>query len=424
MPGVLRRLRVPHVLALLTFIVLVASILTYIIPSGQYERETKVINDQPRTLLVPGTYQSLRKSYGIKDVLITTADGSNDADGAPIAKPTSLHGFLSSIPRGLAESQDIVFFIFIIGGALGVVQRTGAITAAIRKMLDHLGHSSVLMTIVVMVVLAIGGSTLGMGEEFIPLVPVFLMLSRQLGYDRIYAMALGFLSADVGFTAATTNPFTVQVAQGIAQLQPVSGWPLRSVFFVAAITLTLIHVLRYGARIKANPAASLASFDEAGDEGGDDLTSFDDHPFTHRHLWILVSCGVIFAGVLVAVQELNWWMEDMAGGFVLMGIIAAIIGRLSINEAAESFAHGMRDMVVAAIVVGFARAIAVVFDEAHVMDTIIHSAAGMLESVPRYVSVEGMLIFQATLNFWIPSGSGQAAVTMPLMAPLARASAH
>lgn len=415
MLGVFRRLKVPHVLALLTLIVFIASLSTYVIPSGRYERTIKKIGKDDRTLIVPGTYEPLTKSYGLKDVLITTDGGESDES----AKPTSLHGFLSAIPRGLAKSQDIVFFIFIIGGALGVVQRTGAITAAIRKLLDHLGHSAPLMTVVVMVVLAAGGSTLGMGEEFIPLVPVFLMLSRRLGYDRIYAMALGFLAADVGFASATTNPFTIQVAQGIAELTPVSGWPLRVVFFFAAMTLTLIHVLRYGARIKANPSASLASFDVAGDKGGDDLATFDDHAFTLRHLWILISCAVIFAGVLVGTQMLDWWMEDMAGGFFLMGIVAAIIGGLSINQAAESFAHGMRDMVVAAIVVGFARAIEVVFNDANVMDTVIHSAASMLESVPRYVSVEGMLIFQTSLNFLIPSGSGQASVTMPLMAPLA-----
>ena len=411
MLGWVRRIQVPHVLALLMLIVLAAAVLTYVIPSGRYERRTTLVGGTERTLLVPGTYKRIPKSFELRDLLLTAPE-----DTAQTAKPTSVQGFLTAIPRGLAKSQDIVFFIFIIGGALGIVQRTGAITAAIRKLLSHLGHSAGLMTTVIMLVIAVGGSTLGMGEEFIPLVPLFLMLSRRLGYDRVYAVALVFVAAEVGFASATTNPFTIQVAQSIAELRPTSGMTLRLVFFGCTITLTIMHVLRYGARIQVRPELALAPFD---DDAGDGDDGFDDHVFSRTHLAILASCGVVFAGILVAVQTLNWWMEDMAGGFLLMGIVAAVIGRLSVNQAAGAFVKGMEDMVVAAIVVGFARAIQVVLDDARITDTVIHSAAGVLQSAPRYASAEGMLLFQTTLNFLIPSGSGQAVVTMPLMAPLA-----
>jgi uncharacterized ion transporter superfamily protein YfcC len=243
---------------------------------------------------------------------------------------------------------------------------------------------------------------------------VFLIVSKKLGYDRIYGMALVFVAAETGFAASTTNPFTVNVAQGIAELPLNSGIPLRLVFFCCAITVSIIYILRYGAKIKADPANSLMKDDPfIIDEGPSDAEVYGNH-----HTAIILVCGAIFGFILFAVQQYGWWMADMAGGFFLMGIAAMLIARLPLDEATDAFVDGMRDMVVAALVVGFARGISVVLTEAQVMDTIVHGAATLLSQVPRYVAVIGMLTFQSTLNLLIPSGSGQAAVTMPLMAPL------
>ena len=140
--------------------------------------------------------------------------------------------------------------------------------------------------------------------------------------------------------------------------------------------------------------------------------------FTRRHQAILLVCAVLFGFILFAVQRYGWWMADMGGGFLLMGIAAVLIARLPLDEATDAFVEGMRDMIVAALVVGFARGISVVLAEGMILDTIVHGAAGLLGQMPRAVAAIGMLTFESTLNFLIPSGSGQAAVTMPLMAPL------
>jgi uncharacterized ion transporter superfamily protein YfcC len=408
-----RRLRIPHVFALLTIMILLASIATYFIPSGHYHRETKELEGRERTLVVPGTYESMPKDFSPRS-LIVGDDGGEDAE-AEVAHPVSFMGFLTAIPRGLEDSADIIFFIFIIGGTFGILQRTGTIPSAIRAMLDHLGHSATLLTVIIMLVLAVGGSTLGMGEEFIPLVPIFLLIARRMGYDRIYGLALVLLAADMGFAAATTNPFTINIAQSIAELPLNSGIGLRLVFFVCCMTLTIIHVLRYGARIKRDPEASLVYGDGVVEE--DD--NLDDHAFTRRQAITIACCLTIFGIILYGVQSLGWWMSDMAGGFFLMGLVAAAICGLSLTDSTRAFVRGMEEMVVAALVVGFARGIQVVLLDGQILDTLIYSAATVLQTVPRYVSVVGMLVFQSTLNFIIPSGSGQAAVTMPLMAPLA-----
>jgi uncharacterized ion transporter superfamily protein YfcC len=405
----LKRLRIPHVFALLTMVTALAAIATWVVPSGEYRRESRTIEGRERTVVVPGTFVSEPKAISLRGALL----GGEAPEGRSL--PISLLGFLSAIPRGLEQSADIVFFIFIIGGTFGILQRTGTIPAAIRALLDRFGHSAPLLTVVIMVAVGAGGSTLGMGEEFIPLIPVFLVIANRMGYDRIYGLALVMLAADIGFAAGTTNPFTVNIAQGIAELPLNSGIGLRVGYFVVAMALTIGYVLRYGARIKANPTVSLMH----GDVEPMPEDTLDAHQFTRRHQITLLLCGAIFAGILWGVQALGWWMNDMAGGFFLMGIVAAAACRLPLGETMRAYVHGLESMVVAALVVGFARAITVVLNDGHIMDTLIHSAASVLQAVPPYMAVEGMFLFQSTLNVLVPSGSGQAAVTMPLMAPLA-----
>ena len=224
------------------------------------------------------------------------------------------------------------------------------------------------------------------------------------------------LAADVGFAAATTNPFTVNIAQGIAELPLNSGIGLRLAFFAVAMTITILYVLRYGARIRAESRRVADARRHRAHARGRPATTTRS-PGGTRSRWCCAA--VIFACILWGVQALGWWLSDMAGGFFLMGIVARSRAGLPLADGTKAYVHGLEDMVVAALVVGFARAITVVLNDGHIMDTLIHSAATVLSSVHTYVAVEGMFLFQSTLNVLIPSGSGQAAVTMPLMAPLA-----
>ena len=412
-----KRFRVPHVFTLLTVMVFLASLSTWVVPSGRYERVIQQIEGHERTLVVPGTYREIPKDYSLKGALI----GEDGGDAA--ARPVGILGFLTAIPRGLEQSADIIFFIFIIGGTFGILQRAGAIAAAVQALLDRLGHSAKLVTVVLMLVIAAGGSTLGMTEEFIPLVPVFLMISQRLGYDRIYGLSLVMLAAQMGFAAATTNPFTVGIAQGIAELKLGSGMGLRLAFFGACMAVTITYVLRYGARIKSDPSQSwVADLPDAGELSGlsgDSPRGDSPQTLTRAHVAVIVCSMAIFAGILYGATQWGWWMAEMAGGFFLMGLVAAAIAPQTVAESTRAAVNGMEQMVVAALVVGFARGIQVALVDGQILDTLIHSAALALQSVPGYVSVAGMLLFQTSLNLVIPSGSGQAAVTMPLMAPLA-----
>jgi uncharacterized ion transporter superfamily protein YfcC len=403
----LKRIKIPHVFVLLSGVILVCSLLTYVIPSGNYQREQMTAGGLTRTMIVPDTYEKSPKYFSFKSVIL-----GESLEGK--ATPVSLLQLITAIPRGMENVADIIFLIFIVGGVISVIQRTGTISAGIQALLSRFSNSAPILTIVLMVAIAIGGSTIGMGEELIPLVPIFLVVSFRLGYDRIYGLSLVYLAAAVGFAAATTNPFTVQIAQGIAEVPLVSGMKFRLVFFICCMAVTLVYVLRYGRKIKKDPSKSIAAGTAAPNPEG----KVEIVELRSAHVWILICSVAIFALIIYAMQALDWWLNEMSGGFLLMGVLAVVISRLPVSEATEAFVKGMEDMVVAALVVGFARGIQVVLMDGQIMDTVIFAAASALRHTSQIAAAEGMLAFQTVLNFFIPSGSGQAAVTMPLMAPL------
>jgi uncharacterized ion transporter superfamily protein YfcC len=403
-----RRIKIPHVFVLLTGIIFFCTLLSYVVPSGIYQRETLTVGGSPRTVVIPDTYAKLPKQFSVKGIFI-----GDQADQK--ACPVSLLGCITAIPRGMMGRADIIFMLFIIGGVLGIFQRTGTITAVIQALFDRFSSSGPLLTIILMTVVGFGGSTFGMGEELIPLVPIFLIVSYKLGYDRIYGMSIVYLGALVGFAAATTNPFTVQIAQSIAEIPIGSGILFRILFFMVIMAVAIVYVLLYGRRIKREPSRSIL----AGDPHTLSEVNLEKQPLKASHIWILSSSALIFMLTLYAIQTRGWWLNEMSGAFLLMGIIAILLSRLSLSEVMKSFVRGMEEMVVAALVVGFANGIRVVLEDGQILDTIIYASAGLLSNTSNIVAVEGMLVFQSILNFFIPSGSGQAAVTMPLMAPLA-----
>lgn len=403
----LKNIEMPHVFVLLTMVIFFCSLLTYFIPSGFYERKEMDVDGITRNVVIPGTYKSIEKEITTKGFIL----GEQVEDKAT---PVSITGFLSAIPRGLEKSADIVFFIFIIGGVFGILQRTGTILAVMQAMMNFFKDSAALLTLIIMFFIAVGGSTLGMGEEFIPLVPLFIIMASKMGYDRIYGLSMVMLAADVGFASATFNPFTVGIAKGIAEVPLGSDIMFRIIFALSTFTITLIYVLRYGAKVKKDPSKSLL----AADNRVVDEAAHEEIKLTNKHITILITSVLIFLFIILASVFFGWWLNEMAGGFFLIGILAVIISKLSLKDAADAFVKGMEDMVVAALVVGFARGIEVVLTDGQILDTLIYSAASVLRDFHNVFAAQGMLLFQTTLNFFIPSGSGQAAVTMPLMAPL------
>ena len=391
-----KKFAVPHVYILLLALILLFSILSYVVPAGVYDTMDIVVNPDTgatRKVVNPDTFHKVDQT------------------------PVTLMQFLTAVPRGLQESAQIIFFIFIVGGAMTVLQETRAIEAGMGRMIKALKGSSILIIPVIMFLFSLCGSVFGMAEETIPFIPIFVSLCIAMGYDSITGTAIVFCGAGAGFAGAFMNPFTIQVAQGIAQLPLLSGMSFRVVMYICMVVLAIAFVMIYARKVKKNPQlSSMHEFDKTRE----DVIDLEALPaFGIREKLILV---VFLASIILliwGVIKKGWYMDEIAALFFAMSMIVAAIGKLGFNNYAVTLGKGMADIASGALVVGFARGILVVMYDGQILHTILHGAAALLDGLPATVSAIGMYIFQCLLNFIVPSGSGQAAVSIPIMAPLA-----
>ena len=299
---------------------------------------------------------------------------------------------------------------------MAVLQETRAIEAGMGRMIKAMKSKTLLLIPIVMFLFSLCGSVFGMAEETIPFIPIFVSLMIAAGYDSITGVAIVFCGASAGFAGAFINPFTIQVAQGIAQLPLLSGMTFRIVMYICMVLLTTIAVMLYATKVKKNPQLSpMYEFDQTRE----DVADLDSLPtFGGREKAILLVFLASIILLIFGVIKKGWYMDEIAALFFGMSMIVAFIGKLGINGYANALAKGMADIAGGALVVGFARGILIVMNDANILHTILHGAAGLLQGLPGMVSAVGMYIFQCLLNFIVPSGSGQAAVSMPIMAPL------
>ncbi|MCA9685462.1 MAG: YfcC family protein, partial [Myxococcales bacterium] len=312
--------------------------------------------------------------------------------------------FLAPV-RGMVAAADIVAFVLLVGGTFGVLERSGALEAGISALVGRLQRRAGVLIPVSMLAFAVGGAVFGMSEEVIPFVLLFVPLMRGLGYPRIIAAAVPLVGAGVGFAGAMLNPFTVGVAQAIAGLPPMSGWPYRTFVWVVCCVVGIVYVARMAAQLRTAPP-----------EVGEDQVEKTSVTPAQALVLLAFAATIVFIGVGVVRWE--WYVEEIAAAFVAMGILAALLLRLDSHATCEAMIHGANALLPAALVIGLARGIVLLAADMHVLDTTLHGAALAMEGLHPTVSVTGMFTFQLLFNILVPSGSGQAALTMPIMAPL------
>lgn len=386
---------VPHVYILLLILILIFSILSYIVPANVYDYHDVVVNPDTgatRSVVDPDTYHAVEQT------------------------PVSLLQFLTAVPRGMQESAQIIFFIFIVGGAMTVLQETKAIEAGMGRMIKAMKDKTLLLIPIIMFLFSLCGSVFGMAEETIPFIPIFVSLMIAAGFDSITGVAVVLCGASAGFAGAFINPFTIQVAQGIAELPLLSGMSFRIVMYVCMVILSVTMVMRYAVKVRKNPQISVMhDFDKTRE----DVADLDALPaFGGREKLILVVFLATIILLVYGVIKKGWYMDEIAALFLGMSMVVAAIGGLGFNGYANALSKGMADIAGGALVVGFARGILVVMTDGNILYTILHGAASLLNGLPAMVSAAGMYVFQCLLNFIVPSGSGQAAVSMPILAPL------
>ena len=382
------RLRIPDTLVLLFALVLLAYGLTWLLPAGSFDT---TLNEHGREVVVPGTYARLD------------------------TPPPPVWTVLTAIPRGLSEAQGIIFFVLIIGGALAVIRATGALDAALGRLLERYAERPAMLILVGITAFAIGSSTIGMATEYIPLMAVLVTLCVGMRMDTMAAVGIVVVGYGIGYGAAVLNPFTVLVAQEVAGLTPVSGAGLRLAMFVPFVALGVWHVWRYAVRVRADASASLvADVPEAQPPPA------PQHPdMSARHLIILLLTAGSLALIVWGIVTQGWYLTELSAVFVALAIAAGLVARLSLDNIAQRFTVGAAELTGTALLIGVARAIELTLRDGQVLHTIVDALATPLMHVGGSVAAVGMLLIQSLINLVISSGSGQAYVTMPLMAPIA-----
>jgi uncharacterized ion transporter superfamily protein YfcC len=371
----------PHPLALLTGCIALAAALTWVLPAGQYERHHD--DATGKEVVVPGTYHAVA------------------------ASPVSPFDAVVAIPRGMIDAADVIFLVLLVGGAFVVVEKTGALGQATGWLAGLLADRSLLVIPVVSLAFATGGVVENMGEEIIPLIPILLLLAGRLGFSPLVAVAMSLGAAAVGASFSPLNPFQVGIAQKLAQLPLGSGWTFRLAFLVVALALWIAGTMRYAMRNRVTDSAPLSA-----PEG------MAPKPLGTRNAFILMLVLAAFGSYVYGALRLGWELNQLSALFFAMGVVAGLVGGLGVQGTAAAFSEGFGSMAYAAVLIGFARTISVLLDQGHVIDTVVHGMFVPIEGRPAGIAALAMMVAHVGVHFPVPSVSGQAVLTMPVLVPL------
>ncbi|NVD69251.1 putative basic amino acid antiporter YfcC [Duganella sp. BJB488] len=389
-----KKFKLPHTFVLLFIILALIAGATWLVPGGKYD--THLVNG--KQLIDPDSFHYIASA------------------------PQGLAALMKAPINGFVDAALIIGFVLIVGGAFAVLQKTEAVDSMIKSLARAHDSSVIIQRALIPVfvtMFSIGGATFGMNEEAIPFILIFVPLALALGYDTITGVSIPFLGSQVGFSAAFLNPFNVGIAQGIAGVPVFSGWAYRVIVWVIATAVTIVFLMWYAARVKKTPELSptYALDQDKRREQPHGLGEF--HGMTGRHKLVLA----IFVGALVVmvggVVLYDWYIHEIAALFLTMGIVIGLVGGLDSGEIVEGFIQGARDLVGTALVIALARGTMILARDAHIIDTMLHALMPLVQSSSPIFSAWKMFGIQTVINFFIHSGSGQAALTMPIMAPLA-----
>lgn len=331
--------------------------------------------------------------------------------------PVGIFQFFQSFYKGMVNASDVVFFVFIAFASTTFILKSGAFDGLVSFLMKVFkGNSSVIVIPIFMALFGLGSSTVGMFEEWLAFIPIFAGIFITLGFDAVVGLAVVALGAGLGYSGAMMNPFTVGVAQGIAEVEYMSGAGFRILCHAVMLIVASAMVIRYALKVKNDPTKSLVYGDDfsaiVSEDGG-------EREFGIKQKLVLTDLLITIVVVVYGVKTFGWYFTELSAVFLIMGLVAAIIMRYSADEIGKFFADGFVDACTASMMVGIARATLIVLQEGNIIDTVVNGLATPLSYLPTALAAVAMLIIQTVLNFFIPSGSGQAAVSMPIMAPIA-----
>lgn len=377
-----------HIYALLFAMCIIVAILTYIIPAGEYAREQV----DGRTLVIADSYEVVEST------------------------PVGIWGLFNSVATGWSQSASIMFLVFMVGGAIKVIEKTGVIDKTLSRSMRSMKGKEELVIILIALMLSVIGATGTFSTANIAIVPLCVAFCLKLGYDRVLAFSLAYLAVNAGFAAGWVNVFTTKIAQDIAELPTFSAMGFRIVEHVVFFGIYAFFTLRYMKKLKADPSVSIAPFEEEDYEGNQEYV---DDKFTIQQVLAGIVTILGFAGLIYGATMKNLSTTEMTTVFFIMAVAGGLLGGLGINGTAKAFAEGLKGIAAGAFIVGMAKAISVVMTDGNIIDSVVFYLTMPIKSVGPIIGANVMFIFNLFFNFLISSGSGQAVAVMPVMVPIA-----
>ena len=393
------KLELPHVYTLAFILIIAFAVLTWVLPSGQFERQLLDTPAGEREGAIAGTYQVVDK----------IADGGDLRQG--------VLDVLMAPTRGIQAAADVVAFILLIGGTFQILTKTNAMNRGIRKVIRKLQGKEVLLIPIMMILLGIGGTTFGMSEEVIPFYIMLMPIFFAMGYDSMNTFMVVFLGPQIGYAASTTNPFNVLIAQGVAGIKGNPQLLLRFGWWLIMMTVAIIFVMRYAAKVHKNPQSSITFHDDAAKKEEFAMDE-EDTRFNLQDKLVLLVFGVGMGVIVFGILKYGWYMDEISAIFLIMGILMGVVGGLKEKEIAEQFVIGVKDLAFAAVVVGVCRGILVIAENGMIIDTILNTLSSSLSNIGTAAFTTVMYVVQSILTLLVPSSSALASLTMPIMAPL------
>lgn len=426
-----KALQMPHTYVIIFAVILLCALLTYLVPVGSFTTEdvTYMVGteEKTRTVIDPDSF-----TYA------TDENGNPIRNGVPLFGTEDFggQGVLNYVFEGLTTGDKwgsavgIVAFILVIGGAFGIVMRTGAVDAGIHAMIRRTKGREIILIPVLFTLFSLGGAVFGMGEEAIPFAMVVVPLTIAMGYDAVVAVCVTYVATQIGVATSWMNPFGMVIAQGIAGVPVLSGAFFRMIMWVVFTAAGTIYTLVYARKIKRDPLKSVSYESDAAYRQQMQEGNVTQERFTLGQALVLLTILATIVWTVWGVVEQGYYIPEIASQFFVMGLVAGIIGcifklnNMGPSDVASSFQRGAADLVGAALVVGMAQGIVIVLGGTDattpsVMNTILYTLGNLVSHVPSILSAWVMYLFQSVFNFFVVSGSGQAALTMPIMAPLA-----
>lgn len=381
--------KVPHTLILLLTMMVVAYLATWLVPQGFFETITL---ENGRQTVVPGTY-----ALAEQQTRLTPLD------------------LLIAIPRAFAAAQDVIFFVFIVGGVLAIARATGTVDALIGNLLERFGHKPNVLIFMVVFCFALASGAIGTAGEYIPFVLILVGLCKAMRLDAMTAVGMIVTGYGIGYGVSAFNPFTVMVAQNISEVPIYSGIELRLAIFVPFILIGFHHVWSYAKTVLADPAQSMTADLPCPLQGNDN----SDYPSLNlRHKLILFGLIASIAVAVWGISQRGWYLYELGAIFIAWGIFTAIVGRLDADTSANAFIEGVKDLTTTGVLIGVARGIALIMEDGQILHSLVYGMSLPLSYLGAELAAVGMFVMQTLLNLFIPSGSGQAYVTIPLLAPV------